>query len=134
MNTVLPQNPPKLFTRNPVVCFPEVDKTCVVYKSLACSQDLSKICWRVEICSVVLRPRQKPHWVSSSLGSIIFPSWHALFLGSLAKRCRGRWFHSIMSPFLCMGTINLLIFRHPSKTPCHSTHTSQPNHPAFQVP
>jgi len=32
-----------------------------------------------------------------------------------------------------MGTINLLIFRHPSKTPCHLTHTNQPNSPAFQV-
>jgi len=30
--------------------------------------------------------------------------------------------------------ITLPIFRRPSKTPCHLTHTSQPNHPAFQVP
>jgi len=102
-----------------------------VYKSLACSQDFRKLRWRVEICSVLLWPRQKPHWVSSSFGSIIFAaSWHTLFLEGLAKRCRGSWFiHS----FLCMGmgTINLLIFRHPSKTPCHLTHASQPNHPAF---
>jgi len=41
----------------------------------------------VKICSVVLRPRRKPHWVSSSLGSIIFAaSWHALPLGGLEKR------------------------------------------------
>ena len=56
----------------------------------ACSQDFLKICWRVEICSVVLRPRRKPDWVSSSFGSIIFAaSWHTLFLGGLANRCPG---------------------------------------------
>jgi len=67
---------------------------------LACSQDFSKICWRVGICSVVLRPRQKPHWVQSSFGSIIFPSWHALFLGGLAKRYRGSWFVHSCLPFV----------------------------------
>jgi len=36
----------------------------------------------VELCSVVLRQQQKPHWVSSNFSSIIFvASWHALFLG-----------------------------------------------------
>ena len=56
-----------------------------VYRSLACSQHFLKFCWRVEICSVVLRPQRKPHWVSSSFGSIIFAaSWHPLFLGDLA--------------------------------------------------
>jgi len=85
INTVLPQHPPKLFTRNPAIYFPEVDKTCV-YKSLACSQDVSKICWRVELCSVVLRRRQNPHWVSSSFGSIIFAAaWHTL-RGRLSKK------------------------------------------------
>jgi len=29
INVILPQNSPKLFTRNPVVCFLDVDKTCV---------------------------------------------------------------------------------------------------------
>jgi len=29
-----------------------------VYTSLACSQDFSKICWRVEICSAVLRQQR----------------------------------------------------------------------------
>jgi len=42
----------------------------------------------VEICSVVLRPRRKPHWVSASFGSVIFvASWHALFLAGLAQKC-----------------------------------------------
>jgi len=98
INTILPQHPPKLFTRNPVVYFLKIDKTCAVYKSLVCSQDFSKICWRVEISSVMLRQRQKPHWVSSSFGSIIFPSWHALVLGGLAKSCHGSWFvHSCLT-------------------------------------
>ena len=36
----------------------------------------------VENCSVVLRRQRKPHWVSSSFGSVIFvASWQALFLG-----------------------------------------------------
>jgi len=98
-----PTKPPKLFTRNPAIYFPKVNKTCV-YKSLACSQDFSKICWRVELCSVVLRPRQKPHWVSSRLGSIIFAeSCHTLFLGGLAQRCRGSWFIHSCLPLCVWG-------------------------------
>jgi len=55
----------------------------LVYTSLTCSQDFWKIFWRVEICSVLLWPRLKPPWVSSSFGSIIFPSsWHPVFLWS----------------------------------------------------
>ena len=52
----------------------------------------------MEICSVVLRPRRKSYWVSSSFGSTIFVAyWHTLFLGGLAKRCRGSWFtHSCL--------------------------------------
>jgi len=42
-----------------------------VQTSLAYSQDFSKICWRVKIWSVVLRPGREPHWVSSSFDSII---------------------------------------------------------------
>jgi len=37
--------------------------------------------------SAVLRPRRKPHWVSSNFGSITFTaSWHPAFLRRLAKR------------------------------------------------
>jgi len=76
------KHPSKLFTWRPAVYLPQVDKTCVGYQSLACFQDFSKICWRVEICSVFLRPRPKLHWVSSSFGSIVFcgilhSSWKA---------------------------------------------------------
>jgi len=63
-----------------------------VHTSLACSQDFSKICWRVEMFSVVLRPRQTPPWVSSNFG---FPGILAYTLpGGLAKRSRGiqLWF------------------------------------------
>ena len=58
------------------------------------------------------------------LGSINFVvSRHALFQGDWAKRCPGSWFiHS--SSFLCIGIINLPIFRCPSKTTCHFTHES----------
>jgi len=44
---------------------------CTLHTYLECSVDFSNICWRVEFCSVVLRPWRKPHWVSSSFDSII---------------------------------------------------------------
>ena len=99
VNTVFPQHPQKLFTRNPAIYFPQVDKTYVQYQPLAFYHDCSIICWRAKIYSVVLRPRRKPHWVSSSFGSIIFAaSWHTLFLGGL---CRGSWFiHSCLHFFV----------------------------------
>ena len=79
-STPYSHNSSKLFMRNPTLLFPRSTKH--VYKSLACSQDFSKICWRVVIWSVVLRPRRKPHWVSSSFGLIIHAaSCHTLFLG-----------------------------------------------------
>ena len=86
-STPYSRNTPESFSRENQPCpFPMSTKN--MYTSLACSQDLSKICWRVEICSVVLRPRRKSHWVSSSFGSIISTaSWRTLFLGGYAKRC-----------------------------------------------
>jgi len=60
------------------------------------------------ICSAMATT--KPDWVSSNFGSIIFAaSWHRLFLGGLAKRCRDSWFIYF---FMCMGMTNLLIFWH----------------------
>jgi len=74
VNTVRPEHPPKLFTRNPAIYFPEVDEIFGMLPGF-----LENLL--VEICSVVLRPRRKPQWVSSSFGSIIFAaSWHALVL------------------------------------------------------
>ena len=71
--------------------------TKLVNTSLACSQDFLKVWWRVEISSVVLRPRQKPHWVSSSFG---FRGILAYTLpGDLAKKCRGWLIHSCL-PFV----------------------------------
>jgi len=80
-STLHSRNTPQSFSRGiRSYTFPRSTKH--VYTSLACSRDFSKICWRVEICSKVLRPRRKPHWVSSSFGSIIFAAcWHTLFLG-----------------------------------------------------
>ena len=99
-------NTPQSFSRGtqPYTYFTR--STNHVYKSFAYSQDFSNICWRVEICSVMLRPRRKPHWVSSSFGSIIFAaSWGTLFLGGLAKRCRGSWFIHSYLRFCVWGSI-----------------------------
>ena len=103
LSTPYSHNTPQSFSRGTrPYTFPRPTKH--VCKSLACSQDFSKICWRVEICSVVLRRRQNPHWVSSSFGSIIFAAaWHTLFLGRLSKKMPRKLVHSLLSPFLCMG-------------------------------
>jgi len=118
-----PTTPPKAFHEESgfqPYTFPRSTKH--TYKSLACSQDFSIICWRVKICSVVLRPRRKPHWESSSFDLIIFAAtWHTLFLGGY---CRGSWFIHSCLHFL-YGTINLLIFRHPSETPVFSWNAMQ---------
>ena len=96
------RNTPQSFSRGTrPYTFPRSTKH--VYKSLACSQNFSKFCWRVEICSVVLRPRQKPHWISPNFGSIIFPSWHTRFLGGLAKRSPGSWSIHPCLPFCVSG-------------------------------
>jgi len=96
VNTVLPQHPQRFFKRNPAIYFSQVDKTCVDVFGMV--PGFSKISWRVEICSVVLRPRRKQRWVSSCFGSVIFAApWHTLFLGGWAMVCRGSWFiHSCL--------------------------------------
>jgi len=99
-----------------------------VHTSLACSQDFSKICWRVEMFSVVLRPRQKPPWVSSNFG---FPGILAYTLpGGLAKRSRGGWF---IHPYLPFVYGDDQVTNRSAPLP-HLTHMSQPNHPAFHDP
>jgi len=62
------EHSPKLFTRNPVVRFLEVDKTYVEAFAIL-PRFLEN--WSVKIWSVVLRQRRKQHWVSSSFGTII---------------------------------------------------------------
>ena len=62
-------NSPKLFTRNPVVCFLEVDKACEdVFIILP---RFLKILLESEMWSAMLRPGRKPHWLSFSFDSII---------------------------------------------------------------
>ena len=69
VDTLLSQHSPKLFTRNPIPCFLEVDKTCVdVFGILP---RFLKNLLESEIWFVVLRLGRKPHWVSFSFGSII---------------------------------------------------------------
>ena len=50
-------------------------------------QDLSKICWRVEICSVIPQARRKTDWVSSSFAWNFLPY---LFSTNLAYTLPGR--------------------------------------------
>ena len=105
-----------------------------VYTSFACYQDFSKIYWS-----------GNSFWsatVATKTALGIIQLWFIYFGGIMACTLPGRQskdmprllVHSLLSPFLCMEMINLPIFRCHSKTPCHLTHTSQPNHPAFQVP
>jgi len=78
-STPYSHNTPKAFLEERG-CMPSRDRQNMLV--LVYSQHFSKICWRVPICSVVLRQRRKSHWVSSSFGSIVFmASWHALFQG-----------------------------------------------------
>ena len=128
-STPYSRNIPQSFTRGTrPYTFPRSTKH--MHMSLACSQDFSKICWRVRLSSIVQR---KPHWVLSSFGSIIFAaSWHTLFLGDCAKRCRGSWFIHSCLPFCVWGwsicqSFGALIKR-------NATWHTQPNHPAFWVP
>jgi len=90
-----PTTPPKAFHEKPG-CMASRDRQNMLFSEYF--QDFSKFCLRVQIWSVVLRQLQKPYWVSSSFGSVIFvASWHTLLLGVLAKRCRGSWFiHSCL--------------------------------------
>jgi len=70
-STPYSRNTPQSFSkRSRPYTFPISTKH--VYTSLACPQDFSKICWRVEICSAAPRPWRKSRWLSSSFGSIIF--------------------------------------------------------------
>ena len=54
VNTLLPQHPPKLFTRNPAIYFPAVDKTCACIH-LWQAPRISRKLLQNEICFVVLR-------------------------------------------------------------------------------
>ena len=76
----------KLFTRNPVVCFLEVDKAYVdVFGILP---TFLKNLLESEISSVVLRPGRKPVCVSFSIGSIIL---RHLFQDTWQGKCWITW-------------------------------------------
>ena len=79
-------------------------------RSLPYSQNYSKICFRIKIWSVVLRPGQKPHWPSSSFDSTIsrhFLSRHLAytFPGKLMSDIPLYFVHFLRSPFLNIGII-----------------------------
>ena len=125
VNTVFPQHPPQLFTRNPAIYIPEVDKTCAYVfgrlpgflKNLLESETL--VCSATATTKTALDTTQL---------------WFNYFRNILAYTLPGRlWrdaavvIHSLLSPFLFMGTINLPIFQCPDKTPCHLTHSAEPS-------
>jgi len=64
--TVLSQHYPKLDPRHPVVCFRGRQNMCRSLGHTPESRDFSKTGWRAKISSAVLRPGQKPHWVTYS--------------------------------------------------------------------
>jgi len=66
---LIPYSCNKLFARNPVLCFLEVDKAYVDVFGIF--PTFLKDLLESEITSVVLRARRKPHWVTFSIGSII---------------------------------------------------------------
>ena len=118
-----------------IYAFPRSTK--YVYESLACTQDFSKICCRSgnSFCCATATTK-------TVLGPIQL--WFKYFRGILACTLPGKLSRDALVAgsfhpchYFCVWgrmTINLLIFWHPSKTPCHLTHTSQSNHPTFQVP
>ena len=69
--------------------------------SFAYSQNFSKICLRVKIWFVVLRPGRQPHWPSSNFDSRHFFSRHLayIFSGRLRKNISRSFVHSLRSPF-----------------------------------
>ena len=107
VNTVLPQYSHSFSRYTRSLWFLEVYKTSV---SLAYSQDLAKICWRTKNWSVVLRRVGKPHWLSSSFGSIISRHLYSRHLAQLyvSKELKTKvplWMvHSFLIPYLCKWT------------------------------
>ena len=82
-STPFSRNTPQSFSGGTRSCnFPRLTKH--VYTSLECSQDFSKICWRVEFCSDVLRPWRTPHRYDPALvqlfrGIFLQSTWRTLF-------------------------------------------------------
>jgi len=108
---------PAVFLKVPFLCFPKVNKTCVM--SIAHYQDFSNFC-RVNILSAVLRPGRKPHLGFSSFGSIIsrhffqgcrhplcqrgYSVWDTSVIGGLisVSLCVWGWSHqfaNLLAPF-----------------------------------
>ena len=78
--------------------------------SFACTHDFSKTFLIVKIWSVVLRPKRKPHWPSSSFDSTIsrhFLSRHLAYTFSWMLRYDISWqfVHFLRSPFLYIRMI-----------------------------
>ena len=104
--------------------------------SFAYFQDFSKICLRMKIWSMVLRPGRKPHWPSSNFDSTIFRHFLSRHL---AYTFHGRLKSDIS---LSLFTITFLLYRNEHtclpiswcfcKFSCHLTHPHQPTYSSVQ--
>jgi len=93
VNTVFAQHPPKLFTRNPAIYFPEVDKTCAYTFGMLPGFQGFLVYSATAAAKTALGVIQ--FWFNYFRGIL------ALFLGDCAKRCRGSWFiHSCLVAIL----------------------------------
>ena len=97
-----------------------------------------KICLRLKIWSVVLRPGQKPHWPSSNFDSTI--SWHFfsrhltdIFPGRLRSDIPPKFVHYLRFAFLVYKNDHtcLPVFWCFYKFSRHQTHPRQPTYSFF---
>ena len=106
-STPFSRNTPQSFSGGTRSCnFPRLTKH--VYTSLECSQDFSKICWRVEFCSDVLRPWRTPHRYDPALvqlfrGIFLQSTWRTLFQEGWGQRCLSSWCIHSRLPFCVSG-------------------------------
>jgi len=134
VNTVFPQHPPKLFTRNPAIYFPEVYKTCVsvfswlpgFLENLLESKNL--------FCSATAATKTALGIIQLCINRVALSFFNKLGIhSSWEVKQRDTRVVGAFTPISLVVYENnqFANFRCPSKTPWHLTHTSQPNHPAF---
>jgi len=131
VNMLLPTHSSKLFTRNPVLCFLEVDKARL--DVFGVFQDFSKICWRAKVLSVVLQPGHKMHWLAHSFGSIFRGIFFQDTKHSMFPREANERYAPVVSAFSPVSRFaygndhsSFPNNRCHCRTPGNLTHTSQP--------
>jgi len=122
----------KLFSRDPVVrneSFLEVDKTCADIFGIF--PRFIKSFMESENWSVVLRTKHKPHWATSSFGSVSRHHFsrhlHTLFTEAEERDALVVSMFPPASPLIYRNVHpSSSIFWCPSRTPPHLTHMGQP--------